>query len=160
MTDHHRQTLSDWHRQLKTLQLPVDGAVKAAALKKLNTDNANAANVAAIVRRDPALCLLLMRKANERLNRSNNETTSLAHTISLLGFPFVVSLIGDSQECDKNPLPSCRATANKSVSVYMPAIRYRPGPSKTRIGLRGNCSGPPFFSTVFIGRCGTSLANS
>ena len=119
MTDHHRQTLSDWHRQLKTLQLPVDGAVKAAALKKLNTDNANAANVAAIVRRDPALCLLLMRKANERLNRSNNETTSLAHTISLLGFPFVVSLIGDSQECDKKSFAKLSSYRHQiGVSVH------------------------------------------
>jgi len=86
---------------LKSLQLPVDAEIKTAALQKLKTRTANAANVAAIVKQDPALALLLMRNANKSLNRSDNETTSLSHTISLLGFPFVASLLSGSEECDK-----------------------------------------------------------
>lgn len=95
------QGLSDWQDQLQKAVLPANPRVKAAALQKLNANTGNAKNVAAILLEDPGLCLLLMREANQVLQHSDNETNSLTHTISLLGFPYVEALLRRTKDYDK-----------------------------------------------------------
>ena len=96
------QGLSEWQDQLQTVVLPANSVVKIAALQKLNASTGNANNIAAILLEDPALCLLLMREANQVLQRSDNETNSLSHAISLLGFPYVETLLRSTKDYDKN----------------------------------------------------------
>jgi len=95
------QGLSEWQDQLQEVALPVDPRVKTAALQKLNSSTGNATNIATILMEDPGMCLLLMREANKVLQRSDNETHSLSHTISLLGFPFVETLLRRAKDYDK-----------------------------------------------------------
>lgn len=96
------QTLSKWQEFLHRLVLPVDPGVKTTVLQKLNTRTANASNIAAIIKQDPALCLLLIHEANKSLGLSGNETSSLSHTISLLGFPRITTLIRRAPDYDSN----------------------------------------------------------
>jgi HD-like signal output (HDOD) protein len=87
------RNLADWQQQLQRLRLPIDPINKSAALQKLGSRTGNANNVAAIVERDPVLSLQLIHEANKTLSLSANESYSLSHSISLLGFPQVESLI-------------------------------------------------------------------
>ena len=95
-------SLGTWQTALRRLELPVDPTIKSASLQKLNSSTGNAKNIAEILQGDPALCLLLMQEANKSLALSDNETHSLSHTISLLGFPRVDTLIRRSTEYDKH----------------------------------------------------------
>ena len=96
------QTLSKWQDSLHRLVLPVDPGVKTTVLQKLNTRTANANNIAAIIKQDPALCLLLIYEANKTLALSGNETGSLSHTVSLLGFPRITTLVRRAPDYDSH----------------------------------------------------------
>ncbi|MEE8056444.1 MAG: HDOD domain-containing protein [Pseudomonadales bacterium] len=101
-------SLNGWQNALRQLVLPVDPHVTAAALQKLNSSSGNANNVAQILQDDPALSLLLMHEANTSLTQSGNETHSLSHTLSLLGFPRVATLIRRAPQYDKENFPYLR----------------------------------------------------
>lgn len=98
-------SLGSWQQTLQSLILPADPQVKAAALQKLRSRTGNANNVARILQDDPALCLVLMQEANKSLSLFGNEVTSLAHSISLLGFPHVETLLRRTQAHDKKSFP-------------------------------------------------------
>lgn len=96
------QNLSDWLDLLRQPTLPVNPAVKSAALHKLKASTGNADNVAHILEADPALALLLFHQANKSLALSGNESHSLSHCISLLGFPRVETLLTQTQDWDES----------------------------------------------------------
>ncbi len=97
--------LAGWQDSLHQLVLPIDPSVKAAALQKLNASTGNAKNIAQILRDDPAISLLLFHQANKSLGKSGNEAHSLAHALSLLGFPRAESIIRQAPEYDKANFP-------------------------------------------------------
>ncbi|WP_101758184.1 HDOD domain-containing protein [Oceanicoccus sp. KOV_DT_Chl] len=106
-----------WLTMLATFELPVNPEVKQAALQKLHSPTANANNIANILQADPALCLLVMCSANSSLAAAGNETQSLTHAISLLGFPRAEQLIQQSQEypADFAYLPEYQQQLNLSL---------------------------------------------
>jgi hypothetical protein len=101
-------SLGEWQQHLQRLVLPIDPSIKSAVLQKLHTRTANANNVAAIIKHDPALSLLLMVEANKSLSLSGTETTSLSHTVSLLGFPQTEQIIRRIPDYNSNPFPRLR----------------------------------------------------
>ena len=120
-------SLSTWQSALRQLELPVDPTIKSASLQKLNSSTGNAKNIAEILQGDPALCLLLMQEANKSLALSGNETHSLSHTISLLGFPRVETLIRRSAEYDKHNfvyLPQYRQQLSVSLHAAYQAVAW------------------------------------
>jgi HD-like signal output (HDOD) protein len=113
------QTLTQWQQQLRSLKLPADPVVKAAALQKLVSPTGNADNIANILKGDPALCLLIFSETNKVLHRSGNETASLSHCLSLLGFPYVEKLLRRTPEYDKKNFPYLKQYRQQlSISLH------------------------------------------
>lgn len=139
------QTLTGWHDQLKALKLPADPQVKIAALQKLKASTGNADNVAAILQEDPGLCLVLMHEANKTLNRNDNETTSLSHTVSLLGFPYVETILRRTPDYDKKTFPGFLAYRQQlSISLHA-AYQVEAWAQKNPYWAKGEL----FWATVF-----------
>ncbi|MFT7129785.1 MAG: HD-like signal output (HDOD) protein, partial [Gammaproteobacteria bacterium] len=139
------QGLSDWQDQLQNVVLPANPSVKVAALQKLNASTGNAKNVAAILLEDPGLCLLLMREANQVLQRSKNETNSLSHTISLLGFPYVETLIRRTKDYDKKQFTYFAAYQQQLSTSLHAAYQIEAWAEKNRFWP----SGELFWATLF-----------
>lgn len=104
------RNLDQWRQQLRQLRLPVDPVIKAQALKRLTAATANTNNIAEILQQDPAICVQLMCAANKSLAASGNQTQSLAHSLSLLGFTQVASLL--------NTMPSYDDVAFEQLEQY------------------------------------------
>jgi hypothetical protein len=101
--------LADWQQHLQRLLLPIDPAIKTVVLQKLRSRTANANNVAALVKQDPVLSLQLIHEANKSLALSANESYSLSHTISLLGFPQIERLTRALPTYDHKAFPQLEA---------------------------------------------------
>ncbi len=74
-------------------ELPGLPSVAQEALAHLSTPDANPAGLQAIMSRDPALTLKVLRMANSAYYRRGREITSLGDAIVLLGFKTIQSLV-------------------------------------------------------------------
>lgn len=99
-------SLKDWQQSLQPMDLPVDPAIKTTAIQKLLSASGNAHNVAQILFEDPVLILRLVHTANKSLLRSGNELKSVAHAITLLGFPATERLLREAPEYDPQSVQS------------------------------------------------------
>jgi HD-like signal output (HDOD) protein len=109
---------ADWTHSLSPLKLPVDPIIRRRTLDKINASSANAKNVATIIKQDPVLSLRLFHHANQSLAASGNESHELSHTISLLGFPKVESLITESPALDDDHAYANEYRQQISISVH------------------------------------------
>jgi len=91
-SDSHPRSLNAWLELLGPLQPPVDGKVRAAALKLLS-DGGSTHDIARQLAIDPASVLLLFRAANQALQRYDREAHTLDHAIGLLGAGRVQTLL-------------------------------------------------------------------
>lgn len=120
--------LEAWLQVLEPIQLPVDGAVRAAALDLL-AEGASATAMVPVLLDDPALVLLLYREANRALARYDREAHTLEHAISLLGAGRVQKLL------EAAPL---LATDHPNAEAYrLKLLRSRHAAAQARLWAEG-----------------------
>lgn len=117
-----KATNCDWRTLLAAPKLLIDPVVKQQTLDKLQSSAGNANNVAALIQTDPALTAIIIANSNRSMS-SGKDVNSLAHAISLSGFPQIEKLINDSDDVS-NANPHYQRELSSSLHAAYQAYEW------------------------------------
>lgn len=140
---HTPVSLGEWLLRLGPNTVPVDPAVRDAALEDMAEQGGSATTLASRLLADPALVLLLFRAANRALARYDRTVYTLEHAISLLGNRRMQKLLADA--------PTLPADHPHAADFRQALLRSVHAASQARMWAEGSGRWQPdevFWSTL------------
>lgn len=119
-----QKNLIEWKNRLTATQFPVDTKIAKRVLAQLQRPSANATNLSAILRADPALCLTLFLACQQTQRSSSaNRPQTLEHVITLLGLNQVKKLVAGAPSVSSLE-PDVIATYKRQLAIsYHAAVQ-------------------------------------